>query len=696
MTAIHNRYLKLCVLFLATFSFLRVIFFLIFSSQGGDWLWGDILKAFYLGVKFDLRITLLLTLPFLIGEFFYNKVIFYKKNLRTKKNWFSSEGISLRFNKIFSGLSWVSFYTALWGFIFLIYLSDFGYYEYLKDRVNASAFGILQEGFLTSLQMVWESYPVVWGGLGWIFFLYVYWFLLKYIIFKKDSSELRGNFVGSFRKKFLRSFFLMILIFLGLYGKIGYYPLRWSEAFFTSNRFVSFLALNPMHYILDTFKNRQKFYDKSLVRKYYAEVSSYLGVEEPNSETLNFKRIQKPTPLPHLDGKPNIVLIIMESFSAHRTSFFGNLKGVTPEFDLIAEESLVFDQFYTPSEGTARGVFATVASLADINAGRTSSRNPFLVDQNTAINAFKDYDKYYFIGGDASWGNIRGVLESNILGLKLYEEGDYSLPRTDVWGLSDYHVFQGAFDVLKQSAQPFFAVIQSASFHRPYTIPEDSGGFRPLDQGSFSPPDLFKKWGWESLEELNSMRFSDFSLGHFFKLMKSSALYDNTIFVIIGDHGLPDNGSENLTELERQYSIERFHTPLVWHAPKYFKSGRDSRILSQVDLIPTLAAVTGHEYYNTGLGRNMFDPQFQDRQGVLTYIYYRTPHFLNFITPDYLVTGVVGQSQELHDWKNKKSFSGQSDKDIFLKRQEVSKKLWDLANGLYETSKYMLYHNPKL
>ena len=95
------------------------------------------------------------------------------------------------------------------------------------------------------------------------------------------------------------------------------------------------------------------------------------------------------------------------------------------------------------------------------------------VDQHTIINDYKGYEKFYFIGGSLSWANISGLLTNNIDGLHLYEQEDYKAKTIDVWGISDKNLFLEANDVLKQQTHPFFAVIQTADNHRPYTIPEE-------------------------------------------------------------------------------------------------------------------------------------------------------------------------------------------------------------------------------
>ncbi len=87
------------------------------------------------------------------------------------------------------------------------------------------------------------------------------------------------------------------------------------------------------------------------------------------------------------------------------------------------EKGIFFDQCFTPSYGTARGVWAVLTGIPDVGqANSTTSRNPAAVNQHTIINDFAGYEKFYFIGGSASWANIRGLLTDNIQGLHLYEQ----------------------------------------------------------------------------------------------------------------------------------------------------------------------------------------------------------------------------------------------------------------------------------
>src|SRR5262249_6301841 len=271
---------------------------------------------------------------------------------------------------------------------------------------------------------------------------------------------------------------LAMLYALGIYGKWSGYPLRWSEAYFSPSEAVAALALNPvLFFVMDTAGNRNLPYDAEKVREHYAYTASLLGVKNPDAERLAFARYVRPAVKPPIQY--NLVVIHLESFAAFKTGLFGNSLNATPHFDAIARDGLLFTNFFVPEVPTARSVFTMITGIPDVNGSNSASRNPLLVNQHILVNALDGYEKYYFLGGSATWGNIRGLFKHNIPGVHLIEEGDYDTPPVDGWGVSDVVLFEKADETFRSEKKPFFAFIQTAGNHRPYTIPSDRRGVEP-------------------------------------------------------------------------------------------------------------------------------------------------------------------------------------------------------------------------
>ena len=616
----------------------------------------ELFQAFYLGLKFDLRLSLMMTLPlFLLGGIRQLSPFEYNSTRRF----------------------WLIIQASIFAFILFVYFINFAYFSYLHKPLDASGLRFIQD-FRISMEMVWSTYPVVWLSLLILFITTAYIYILNKII--KYFSDVLVPIHTRKQKIFIGIISSLIIIF-GLYGKVSYYPLRWSDAFFSTHNFTPTVTMNPILYFLNTLKNREISFDINKVKEYYPDVATYLGVKKQNIDTLNFTR--HITAKKRFKKQPNIVVVIMESFSSYKTGVFGNPLNPTPNIDNMANSGIYFNNFYTPSTGTARSIWTAVTSIPDVEVNKTSTRNPLIVNQNTLINAFKGYEKLYFIGGSASWGNIRGLLSANIPGLNLYEEGSYTAPRMDVWGIADLHLFEEANNVLKTQDQPFFAIVQTSGNHRPYNIPEDNHGFVKKEISK----KVAKDYGFLSSDEYNAFRFLDHSIGFFMQQAKKEKYFDNTIFVFFGDHGVNGTG-KHMTEAQRQLHINALNVPLIIYSPKLLKQKKYSFAASEVDVLPTLASLAGFPYSNTSLGSDLLDPNINKNRYVFT-MAHNIPLLISAVGENRMYSNNILNTQPtLHDLKSKTPR-----KDISKENPKEAERLKRLTFGIYETIKYMRYNN---
>ena len=648
------------ILSLLVFLLLRAIFFY-FNHDPDDPLSGhDLLRAFRLGGKFDLRLALLIHLPLLV---------------------LAALPFTNPYRSRFGRRLWFSWLTLSFAVVLLVYLLDFGYYAYLETRLDASVMRFLGNP-ATSARMVLESYPVIWGALGITAALLAYrWMIgdLYQRIERSGPDPVR-------RPMRITVAALAALLFIGgIWGKFSLYPLRWSEAFFSSDNFVSSLALNPVLFFAQTFSHRDTDYDLEKVRAAYPLMADYLGVDQPDAETLDFSRLQT-APQPHrLEGTPNVVLVILESFGFYKTGLSGNPLDPTPGFDQLAAGGLLFDRFYTPHGGTARSVFAAVTGIPDIELVDTSSRNPLIVDQHTIVNEYDGYRKLYFLGGSANWGQIRGLLAHNIEGLEIHEEGSYESPAIDVWGISDLDLFREARKELDGEEQPFFAIIQTSGNHKPYTIPEDSAGFVPRKISDSEA----EKYGFRNAAAYNSYRFMDHSIRVFMEQAAKSPWFDNTLFVFIGDHGLVRN-APHMFPGEEKLLLTRYHVPLLFYAPRLIRPGVRSVVASEVDLLPTIAGLTLDSYLNTAFGRDLLDPRFDGRRYAFTIRHQYGPE-IGLIGTDYVYRRRVdGSEQTLNA-----IFAERPEKNLLKFRRGIAAGMEELLSAYYETIKYLRFNNTR-
>jgi phosphoglycerol transferase MdoB-like AlkP superfamily enzyme len=558
--------LVLAALSLGVLSGLRVAVWIAFNDS--NLTLAEALPAFWLGVRFDARVVAGVLLPLLLLG--------------------SIRGLHALDNPRGRRL-WTALLSAAAAAVLVLYVFDFLHLRYLGQRLNASALSFLEDAAISAL-MVWQTYPVVKIAIALAAAIAAAFGSLR--ITHRRSVRSPETPLPRWRAAWwLAATFACLL---AIFGRVGQYPLRWSDAFVLRNDFAANLALNPVQSFLSSLDFRGSGYDLALVRQAYPLMSDYLEVTDPDAEKLNFVR-HVPARADAPARRPNVVLVICESFSAYKSSMWGNRLDTTPYFAELCRDGLFFDKCFTPLSGTARGIWATITGLPDVEPVKTASRNPGMVDQHTIINDFVGYRKLYFLGGSTSWANIRGLLTNNIHGLELYEEDYFKSPRVDVWGISDKNLFLEAEQVLARQEEPFFAIIQTAGNHRPYTIPEeDLDEFTRLE---LTPAEVAQH-GFSSLEELNAFRYTDFTFRAFMTAARKSAYFDNTVFVFIGDHGVAGNAGTLFPPAWTEQALTTYHVPLLYYAPKLIAPRRISSPSSMLDTLPTLAGLAGIPYRN--------------------------------------------------------------------------------------------------
>ena len=204
--------------------------------------------------------------------------------------------------------------------------------------------------------------------------------------------------------------------------------------------------------------------------------------------------------------------------------------------------------------------------------------------------------------GAFNWDNQEGFFRNQgmtrFIGRDEMENPQFVDP---TWGVSDQDMFNQALRELNRmdSETPFYAILQTLSNHLPYTLPE------PLP---VSPVTHFG----ESNEHLTTMRYADWALGRFFDEAKKQDWYQDTLFMLVGDHGF--RPKQQLGEI----NLLRYYVPMLLLAPgiqdTYGK--RNHKVATQVDIIPTaLSLLFGKPFTHQCWGRDLLslpenDPGF--------------------------------------------------------------------------------------
>jgi phosphoglycerol transferase MdoB-like AlkP superfamily enzyme len=657
----YIKYVFVNIFSLTIYALLFRVLFYTYFAQLDTVSSSEIQQAFGLGFRFDIKLAVLAVFPIAVLLFIINQRFFKH-----------------RFYKKISTI----YFTIIYLVITLFYLFDFGYYDYLNIRLDAASLRFLSN-LKISTQVLFESYPVYKGLFGLL--------ILGFIIYKFNAFIYRKfNVETAPISKKKKAFFIVIpllVLAFGIYNSFTHYPLRWSQAFFSKNQAVNQFALNPILYFYDSFAFRSTGFDLEKTKKYYPSVAKQLHLD---TDSLHFKRrVVRPD---SITAKPNVVIVMLESLGAAPMSYYGNPINTTPKLDSILKQSANFTNFYVHKAGTAGSVFASITGLPDVDNVKTASRNPMVIDQRIIFDQFDGYEKLYFLGGSANWANIRGVFQSNINNLKIFEEGSYDVEeRADVWGIDDYELFKESdkeLVKLHQQNKPFIAYIQTATNHMPFTVPDQKESYKPLMEDAISK-ELLQKSGFKSVAQINALRYLDFNVDAFLKRAKKSGYYDNTIFLFFGDHNTAMNPVSFLEKEEAALGTIVHHVPFFIHAPKFTKAKVISKFTKLVDLVPTAASLAKIEYTNYTLGSNALD-SVTGSDFAFLYKKINGEPALGLLQNDYYYTlTTVTNSANLY------RFSGKDLTDIKKDHPTVTKQMDSLIRGYYNATKYLYYNNKK-
>lgn len=298
--------------------------------------------------------------------------------------------------------------------------------------------------------------------------------------------------------------------------------------------------------------------------------------------------IQKPAALGPFTRSPrNVVMITIESMSADFVGAYGGTKGLTPAMDRLALEGLKFEQVFATGTRTVRGLEALSLGTPPI-PGQAIVRRPgneHLVTTGQLL-VPQGYQPYFIYGGYGYFDNMNAYYAGN--DYKVVDRTDFpsaSIPFANAWGVADEALFANSLRILDESnaaKKPFFAQIMTTSNHRPFTYPD----------GRIDIPSPGGRDG--------GVKYTDFAIGQFIEQARSKPWFKDTLFVIVADHCASAAGKTKLP-------LANYRIPLIFYAPDMLKPGVHTKMISQIDIPPTLIGLLGAKGINHFFGESVFD-----------------------------------------------------------------------------------------
>ena len=566
-------------------SLVRLALLVYNSDQIGNTPVSTLAEAFANGLRFDLRLVVYLCIPLMLALLSVRAM--------------AARGL-FRF--------WLTVTASVAMFLGLM---EMDFYREFHQRLNGLVFQYVKEDPKTVLSMLWYGFPVVRYLLAWAFGTWLLSLLFKGVDRMTRPRGVYGSSVAGARSVapwYVRGgvFFMVLLVaVVAARGTLRQGPpMRWGDAYTTDSNFANQLGLNGTLTLITAAKSRMSeerdnIWKATLPQDEAQEtVRSMLLTPHDKLVDADEAAVRREFTPPVEKTLPikNVVVILLESFAGHSVGALGATTNITPYFDKLAKEGLLFDRFFSNGTHTHQGMFATMGCFPNLPGFEYLMQTPegsHKLSGLPALLSARKYDDVYVYNGDFAWDNQSGFFSNQgmttFIGRNDFVNPVFSDP---TWGVSDQDMFdRGAEELAKNyGKKPFYALLQSLSNHTPYALPKNLPVEPVTGQGRLD-------------EHLTAMRYSDWALGQFFEKARKEPYFKETLFVIVGDHGFGNN--QQVTELD----LSRFNVPLLLIAPGIQeKFGAVSHTVgTQIDIVPTIMGRLGGETRHQCWGRDLLN-----------------------------------------------------------------------------------------
>lgn len=356
--------------------------------------------------------------------------------------------------------------------------------------------------------------------------------------------------------------FFMVLwgsLLIPIRGGFGIAPINAGTVYFSDALFLNHTAVNVVWNVGSSLFNQKpvsnpyRFGDMAEAEAIVDSLTAGKGVIK---KVLN-------------NSRPNILLIVLESFGSALIEPLGGDSLTTPNFNRLAKEGILFTRFYASGNRTDKAIPAIICGYPaqpTVSIMKEPEKTQSLPGLVKVLNR-QGYKTSFWYGGEINFANFNSFVKNagfrNVITMDNFSPEFYN----SKWGVHDHILLDALGDSMKKVGEPFLNVVLTLSSHEPFEVPMD-----PVFRGN---DDLTKF--------RNSIYYTDRSLGEFLERAKSSWWWENTLVVLVADHS-----RRNSTDIH-EYSEEIFKIPMLWLGGALAETGlRIEKTGSQVDIPLTL------------------------------------------------------------------------------------------------------------
>ena len=478
---------------------------------------------------------------------------------------------------------------SIFFFLFTFAMLFNGVAEYIFFDEFATRFNFIAVDYLIYttevVKNIRESYPVnlIVGGL-------LFLTILPFIPVQRYLSKAFPA-TSAFRKR------LSVGVLLLALPLISFFSVDLSYSQISPNNYACELAGNGLYGLFSAFRNNELPFNKFYVTRDARQVMARLKGLLHGSDQVGLSRVIQNGGTPR---RCNIILICEESLSAEYLGVFGNRDKITPNLDRLAGESMFFTHLYATGTRTVRGLEAITLSMPPLPGTAIVKRphNDNIFSWGTVMRT-QGYDTTFIYGGHGYFDNMNYFFANN--GFNTIDRTNFAAEEVtfaNAWGVCDEDLFNKTIQQANRSHaanKPFFSFVMTTSNHRPYTYPA----------GKIDIPSHTGRNG--------AVKYSDYAIGQLLAKARQEPWFKDTIFIIVADHCA---GSARTVALP----VKHYEIPLLVYAPGLIKPQRIDRMMSQIDIAPTILGLLHTNYTSKFFGTDILtNPTAPERAFIATY-----------------------------------------------------------------------------
>jgi phosphoglycerol transferase MdoB-like AlkP superfamily enzyme len=404
-------------------------------------------------------------------------------------------------------------------------------------------------------------------------------YLFNKVLYKQAQHQ------RTFWWKTLLAFILVpAFLFLGIRGGVQEIPINQAQSYFSKHNIVNLVSVNPVYNLWYSVL-QSTYFQKDNPFLYYP-------IEDARRTVKQIHALEKDTTISVLNtNRPNIVLLIMESWSADLIESLGGEPGITPEFRKLEQEGILFTQLYSSGNRSQQGMASIFGGFPSLPITAISNHFNKFVKLPSLVKDLKKegYSTSYYFGGQLIYGGLRAYIIFNDFD-RILEDKDFDayLPRGRL-GIHDQYTLEKQLNDLDKERQPFFSTLFTVSTHSPY------------DQ----PMEKVLQWGGNENQYINSGYYTDRCLGEYIAKARQRPWFNNTLFIVVADHS------------HNTYRNYWLNTPAYRKIPMLFfgnaikkewRGRQFNRVSSQTDIAGTLLPQLGLKATEFHWSKNLFNP----------------------------------------------------------------------------------------